>query len=176
MATVREKLCFPLKFEKSAFCLDFASAGGSATSDSEPTSLCQYRLRKRGGASTSSPNGGKSFATLKKKFSSAEKVKKNPFSARTRHGIANNALSRDSEIMSSSDSFKPLRLTVFHSGTDSQKLSSFDQGETTGSIKGSHLNFQPTANYTSSSFGSSEAHSQAIILNGSHQQTFMPTS
>ena len=37
VATVREKLRFPLKFEKSAFCLDFASAGSSATSDSEPT-------------------------------------------------------------------------------------------------------------------------------------------
>ena len=38
VATVREKLNFPLKFEKQSFCLDFRSAGGSATSDCEPTS------------------------------------------------------------------------------------------------------------------------------------------
>ena len=126
MATVREKLNFPLKFEKSAFCLDFSSAGGSTTSDGEQTYLSKYRLKKRGGPSTSSPRGGKTFAMRKKKFSSAEKVKRNPFSTRTRHGIANNALSTDNELMSSPDSFQPMRLTVFQSGTDSSKISSYD--------------------------------------------------
>ena len=39
VATVREKLNFPLKFEKMEFCLDFLSARSSGTSDCEPTSL-----------------------------------------------------------------------------------------------------------------------------------------
>lgn len=77
VATVREKLNFPLKFEKQSFCLDFRSAGGSATSDCEPTSLRQYRIGKREGPATASRASSiKAKIALKKKFSSAEKVKK----------------------------------------------------------------------------------------------------
>lgn len=40
LVSVREKLRFPLKFEKKSFCLDFTSTDGFAsTSDCEPTSL-----------------------------------------------------------------------------------------------------------------------------------------
>lgn len=78
VATVREKLSFPLQFEKKNFCLDFASGGGSATtSDCEPTSLKHYRTSLGGKTSKQfllksayNPNNKK----FKKKFSSAEKL------------------------------------------------------------------------------------------------------
>ena len=79
----RERLNFPLKFEKQAFCLDFRSSNGSSTSDCEPTSLRHFRLGIRTGLGNVSPKTTKSqFASLKKKFSSAEKVKRNPFRGR----------------------------------------------------------------------------------------------
>jgi len=73
---VREKLRFPLNFEKKSFCLDFASVGGSSTSDCEPTSLSLYRQSARSKANFSA--SGKQKQALKKKFSSAEKVKRRP--------------------------------------------------------------------------------------------------
>lgn len=80
VATVREKLSFPLKFERTAFCLDFASAGGSATSDCEPTSLRQFKLRTIGSPKKTSLGRSKVTVPPKKKFNSAEKVKSSPFS------------------------------------------------------------------------------------------------
>lgn len=73
-AMLRKKLSFPLKFERNAFCLDFASAGGSATSDCEKTSLKLFRsdLKRKGKVyEKRSIQPSKKF---KKKFSSAEKL------------------------------------------------------------------------------------------------------
>ena len=77
-AAKREKLSFPLKFEKKAFCLDFASASGSNTSDSELRSVRQQYKRKRSGPSTTTSSliAHKASGTRKKRFSSAEKIKK----------------------------------------------------------------------------------------------------
>ena len=66
VATVSEKLRFPLKFEKESFCLDFQS-GGSTTSDCEPTSVKQIKVQKTRDLT--------SKLNLKKKFNSAEKYR-----------------------------------------------------------------------------------------------------
>ena len=141
---------------------------------------------KRGGPSETSPSGGKTFAKLKKKFSSAEKIKKNPFKTHSRHGITDDALS--SRL--SSDSFQPLRLTVFHnSSTDeSPDVSSFNAQQNAGrgsTFPGKQLDFQPTSqamvDYTTASASfipSSETHhgqQTNMVLNSSHQPTFMPS-
>ena len=88
--TVREKISFPLKFEKRAFCLDFTSMGGtsSATSDCEPTCLRQYRMNSQRIGPKMSLSASKTANAprlFKKKFNSAEKVKNHP--SRARSGI-----------------------------------------------------------------------------------------
>ena len=147
VATVREKLSFPRKFERSAFCLDFASASGSATSDSESASLDKFRIRRCKGTTATSPcRGSKNSTMIKKKFSSAEKVKKNPFYSLANRGIKNNALSRDSGELSSSDSFHPLRLTAFHSSNESPKVlsNSFEDASAEACcIRDKKLDFKP---------------------------------
>ena len=149
VATVREKLSFPMKFERSAFCLDFASASGSATSDSESASLDKFRIRRcNKGAPTTSPcRGSKNATMIKKKFSSAEKVKKNPLYSLAKRGIKNNALSRDSCELSSSDSSHPLRLTAFHSSNESPKMLSNSFEDASGvadcCIRDKKLDFKP---------------------------------
>jgi len=70
---VREKLRFPLKFDKQIFRLDFASVGGSVTSDGEANSLKKSRKRQR-------PS-----QAIKKKFSSAEKVNRRPIGKELTH-------------------------------------------------------------------------------------------
>ena len=76
VATVREKLSFPLRFEKQNFCLDFASVGGSATSDNEPKPLSKGRMWKN---PTLSGHDISNQTIKKKKFSSAEKANRRPF-------------------------------------------------------------------------------------------------
>lgn len=108
VAAIREKLSFPLKFEKKAFCLDFTSAGGSTTSDSEFQSVRQQHRRKRGDPTTktSSLSVLKAPGARKKRFSSAEKIKKDhPFSALFKSGLKKKNLNSDSPDSSSPDIF-----------------------------------------------------------------------
>ena len=84
IATVSEKLSFPLKFEKESFCLDFQS-GGSTTSDCEPTSVKQIKVQK-----------SRNFAhklNLKKKFNSAEKYRGRTIVSPSRYNKSNPFLS-----------------------------------------------------------------------------------
>mgnify|MGYP007095144014 FL=1 len=71
-----------------------------------------------------SPSRTKANAMIKKKFSSAEKVRKTPFHELSAHQKCSNntTLSRDSELSSSDSSQQALRLTIFNHSNESPKM------------------------------------------------------
>ena len=65
IATISEKLKFPMKFERDAFCLDFSSANSPA-SDCETTGLRLSKIRKLKGSLNSSVRRNFDFSETNK--------------------------------------------------------------------------------------------------------------